>query len=404
MLFSLKRTITIMVCACSVTSGAAIAAAPDAQTTPAPPAVTANSFSAVSPPESRDYLWLSVKGSDIVTSRKSKGGEQRFIPVGIGYARDVILRAQDEEMMQYCNSHFLNTVRLPFYTNRFNGRLDRPIDIDQHISGFIDPVVQSGIKNHVYVLLDDHEYFHQTIEEDKARGTQTSAVWDEKTVNQWIDRWVKVATRYKDEPNILGYELCNEPNGIPAETVRDWYTRCLKAIRKVDTRHIIFVGTADWSHSRAMEKTWGPVAKSVDAPYNNIVFAFHDYPTDNHPWIVHKHVTAFRDKYNVPVMCTEFGASWWDHDETTCREFESGMMAVFAKENVGWMVWAVKTFGDNPRNPTPPPFNKGDDKAEYYKRVKALGPFDSCAYTDIWVPTAHIMASTFPEPASAPKK
>lgn len=348
---------------------------------------------------SRDHVWLSVKGPDIVTSPQSQGGQRRFIPVGVGYARDVIIKAQDDAVMDFCKSHFLNTVRLPFYTRFFNGWPNKPIVMEQHMEEFIDPVVKSARAHDMYVILDDHEYFHERIDEGDARGTQTSAVWREETVNHWIESWVKVATRYKDEPTVLGYELCNEPNGIPAETVRDWYTRCLKAIRQVDKRHIILVGTNDWSHSRAMEKTWGPVAKTVDAPYNQVVFAFHDYPKDNEPWIVQKHITTFRDKYSVPVMCTEFGATWWDHDETTCRQFQSGMMSLFSKENVGWMIWALGTLEDVPRNATPPNRNKDESNEDYRARTKGMRPLDSVAYSDIWAPTARIMASEFPKPA-----
>jgi aryl-phospho-beta-D-glucosidase BglC (GH1 family) len=388
MRFIFTRVVSLMVCVLGAASGAALAADDKDKTL------------------SRDHVWLSVKGSDLVTSPKSKGGERRFIPAGVGYARDVIIKAQDDEVMKFCKERSLNTVRLAFYTNRFNGDTKKPIDIDQHIDGFIDPVVKSAVANNMYVILDDHEYFHQRVDEDTARGTQTSAVWDEKTLNQWIDRWVKIATRYKDEPNVLGYELQNEPNGIAPEIVRDWYTRCLKAIRQVDKRHIIIVGNHNWSHSRAMEGTWGAVAKTVDAPYNQVVFAFHDYPLDDEPWKVQRNITAFRDKYNVPVMCTEFGATWWDHDETTCRQFQSGMMSVFSKENVGWMIWALKTVIDNPRNPTPPNRNKDESKEDYAVRMKehrarynGKPPFDSLAYSDIWAPTARIMASEFPKPA-----
>ena len=350
----------------------------------------------IDPSSSRDYAWLSVKGRDIVSSPRSRGGQRPFIAVGVGYARDVIIRAQDEQVMKFCRAHHLNTVRLPFYNIRFNGDPRKPIVIEDEISNFIDPVVEAAKRNDMYVILDDHEYFHGTIDENKARGQQTSCVWDTPTRDRWIENWVKVAQRYKDNPNVLGYELCNEPNGIAPETVREWYVRCLKAIRQIDNRHIVLVGTCDWSHSRAMEQTWGPVAKTLDAPYNNVVFAFHEYPRDNDPWLVQNYITAFRYKHDVPVLCTEFGATWWAWDETTCREFEAGMMAAFSKEGVGWMVWALGTLEDDPRNPHPPCRNTGESEDDYRARIKGLRPSDSCAYSDIWAPVARIMGSEFP--------
>lgn len=342
-----------------------------------------------------DHVWLRAKGKDIVTSPQSKGGEQQFIAVGVGYAKDVIIPAQDEDVAAFCKSQGLNTIRLAFYTRFFNNRSQEPIDINHHIRTFIDPVVQAAKRHGLYVILDDHGYFSGKIDEAKARQQQSGNRWSEEGVSEWARRWGVIADYYKNEPYVLGYELCNEPHDIEAATVRDWYSRALKEIRKVDTRHIVMVGTNDWSHARALEKTWGEVATSFDAPHNNVVYAFHDYPEDNHPWIVQKHITKFRDKYNVPVMCTEFGATWWNKDETVCREFQAGMLGLFAKENVSWMIWALGGLKNNPRNATPLP-----DKIRKEKNIPRLpkSEYDSCAYSDIWVPIARIMGSEFPQP------
>lgn len=340
--------------------------------------------------------WISVSAGRIVANVAGEPESRPFIPVGIGYCRDVIIKAQDEQVMEYCTAHHLNTVRLAFYTRFFNNNPAKPIDIDAHLASHCDPVIQAARTRGLHVILDDHAYMSSPIDEEKARQEQKSRSWDEAGVQEWIDRWVKVAERYKDDPTVLGYELCNEPHDIAPDLVRAWYTRCLRAIRQVDRRHIVIVGTAVWSHARALESTWGDAAETLDAPYNQVVFAFHDYPRDNEPWIVQQHITAFRDRHHVPVLCTEFGATWWNNDETTCRTFQAGMLAVFAKEDVGWMVWALKNLADNPRDPHPLP------------RVEGAPPppkgkiYDSCAYSDLWAPVARIMATKLPgqQPAS----
>jgi aryl-phospho-beta-D-glucosidase BglC (GH1 family) len=253
-------------------------------------------------------------------------------------------------------------------------------------------VMAAARKHGLYVILDAHEYMSEAVDEAKAREDQKVKGWDEATIQRWINSWVAVAKRYKDDPYVLGYELLNEPHAILPEQARKNYTRCIRAIREVDQRHILIVGNHNWSHARAMEGTWGPVASTVDAPYNNIVFAFHDYPEDNHPWIVQDHITKFRDTHNVPVMCTEFGATHWNKSETVCREFLAGMHTLFAKEDVGWMIWALKRLEDSPRSP----YNEVDKTG--------LGPprvYDSCPYSDLWVPAARIMASPIPQPRNA---
>ncbi len=340
-----------------------------------------------------DYVWLQVKGSRIMTSTASKGGEQPFIPVGIGYARDVIIRAQDKEVMKFSKEHSLNTVRLCIYTKYFNNKAAAPVDLEGHLKNFIDPVIQAAREQKIYVILDGHEYLSSEIDEQTAREKQKVKLWNEADIKAWTDAWVKVATRYRDEPFVLGYEIMNEPHDIKPDDAREKLTRCLKAIRAVDTRHIVILSNHNWSHSRSMEATWGSVASTVDAPFNNVVFSFHDYPEDDHPWKVQKQVVTFRDTHGVPVLCTEFGATQWNKSETVCRQFQVGMMAVFAKEDIGWMVWALKKLVDNPRSP----YNLVDKVG--------IGPppsHDSCQYSDIWAPVARIMASPFPSPMSNP--
>lgn len=333
------------------------------------------------------HVWLKVSGRNIVTSEKAQGGVQPFIPVGVGYARDVIIPAQDDELMKFCRARGLNTIRLAFYTRFFNNRDSEPLNIDEHIRDFILPVVLAAKRNNMYVILDDHGYFTAKIDEAKARQQQKVPRWSESGFNEWIARWRKVAEFFKDEPNVLGYELLNEPHDISPEMTAQWYTRCLKAIREVDKRHIVLMGTCDWSHARALEKTWGKSAQTVDAPYNNVVFSFHDYPEDNHPWDVQRSITAFMKKHNVPVLCTEFGATHWNKSETVCRMFQSGMFALFAKENVGWMIWAIGRLEDSPRAP----YNEVD-------KVNVKPPkYDSVAYSDQWIPTARIMGTPFPK-------
>ncbi len=326
-----------------------------------------------------EFAWIRVKGRHFMTSPLSRDGEQKFIPVGIGYCRDVIIPAQDEEVMKFCKARHLNTIRLSFYTRFFNNNEKAPLEIEEHIRDFILPVVLAAKRHNMYVILDDHGYFTAKIDEAKARQSQSVPRWSDAGFQEWIRRWVKVAEFFKNEPTVLGYELLNEPHDISPEATRMWYTRCLKAIRAVDQRHAILVGNSDWSHARAMEKTWGPVATTVDAPYNNVAFTFHDYPDDNHPWEVAKSITTFRDKYNVPVLCTEFGATHWSKTETVCRMFIAGMLTLFAKEDVGWMIWALKRLEDNPRGPWTAP------------------KWDSCSYSDFWIPAARITASPTPK-------
>lgn len=338
-----------------------------------------------------DHVWLKVKGRDIVTSAKSKGGEQPFYSVGVGYCKDVIVRGYDEEVAKYCKSMSLNTLRLAFYTTHFNNKPEMPLSFED-ITAFIDPVLEAAKRHGLYVILDDHAYFKNEIEEETARGDQKSLGWTEERFQNWVARWVEVAKHYKDEPYILGYELCNEPVCDP-ETARKWYKKCIEAIREVDQRHIVIIGTHHWSHARAMDATWTGIANTVDDPYDNVVFSFHDYPMDDNPWTVQAHLKAFQDKYNVPVMCTEFGGG--GKPERIHREFQVGMLSLFAFERIGWMIWSLSYAPELAEGFPTDAVKEGKE----WKAIPATNPGYWIPFVDLWAPTARIMASPLPEPA-----
>jgi hypothetical protein len=337
------------------------------------------------------HIWLSVHGKDIVTSPNSKGGSQKFYSTGVGYAKNVIVRGYDEEVAEYCKTMGLNTIRLSFYTSFYNNRAHEPLQFDD-ITAFIDPVIKAAKKHNLYVILNDHSYFKNEIDEETARGEQKASGWTTERFTMWVNRWRQVAEYYKDEPYILGYELCNEPVCDP-ETARKWYGRCINEVRSVDKRHIILVGTHHWSHARALEATWSGVADKIDRPYNNVVFSFHDYPLDNNPWEVQSYISTFRNKYNVPVLCTEFGAG--GKPEIVHREFQAGMMALFAFEKVGWMIWSLYYSPDLAMGFPTRAIQNPEDKTW---NVQKSNPGYWIPFVELWAPAAKIMGSSFPQP------
>lgn len=343
-----------------------------------------------------DHLWLRVKGRRIVTSAKANGGERPFVPVGVGYGKDVILHGHDEEVASFCKKMGLNTIRLAFYNQYFNSRAFEPLDF-RDVTAFIDPVLDAAKRHGLYVILDDHAYFKDEIDEATARGEQKGAGWTTARFEDWVKCWGRVAEHYRNEPYILGYELCNEPVCEPA-VARKWYKRAIDEIRRHDTRHIVIVGTHHWSHSRAMAATWEGVADKIDAPYGNVVFSFHDYPLDDPPEKVANYLAAFQDRYGVPVLCTEFGGG--GTPERVHRETQAGMIALFAREGIGWMLWTLED-----RHGSGQPFPTRARKVERgWEIVDQPLPRYWIPFPEVWGPVARIVASPFPCPVKMTSK
>lgn len=339
--------------------------------------------------EAAERLWLRAKGRRIVASASGgDGAERAFVAAGAGYCKDVILRGYDDLVAEYCKRMGLNTIRLAFYTQFFNSRADSPLGMDD-IAEFVDPVIAAARRHGLYVILDDHVYFRNEIDEETARGEQKSAGWTQRRFEEWTRRWGEVAERYRDEPRILGYELCNEPVCEP-EVARRWYKRAVDEIRRRDTRHIVILGAHHWSHSRSMEDTWSGVADKIDAPFDNAVFSFHDYPMDDEPVTVKRHIAAFQRRYRVPVMCTEFGAG--GTPERVHREGQAGMLALFAKGGIGWMIWALQDRPDLAYG-SPTVAVKADRR---WEQVPSPKERYWIPYPELWSPVARIVASPVP--------
>ena len=103
-----------------------------------------------------------------------------------------------------------------------------------------------------------------------------------------------------------------------------------------------------------------------------------------------KVLADFQNRYNVPVMCTEFGGG--GTPERVHREAQAGMLALFAKEGISWMIWTIQDRPDlgcgyptratkvnRKWEPLPPPVER------YW-----------IPYPEIWAPHARIVASPMP--------
>jgi len=339
--------------------------------------------------DSQEHLWLRVKGRQIVTSPLAAGGEVPFIPAGVGYGKDVTLHGYDEEVAAFVKKMGLNTIRLAFYNQYFNSRATEPLEF-RDVVAFVDPVIAAAKRHGLYVILDDHAYFKDEIDEATARGEQKSAGWTTQRFEAWVRAWGRVAERYRNEPYVLGYELCNEPVCEP-EVARKWYKRAVDEIRRHDRRHIVILGAHHWSHSRSMEDTWRDIADKIDAPYDNAVFSFHDYPLDDPPAVVMRNLQAFQAKYDVPVLCTEFGGG--GTPERVHRETQSGMLALFTRLGVGWMLWTLEDrHGEGQPYPTHA-VKQGHD----WSVVDDARPRYWVPFPEIWAPVAEMTASPMPQ-------
>jgi len=223
-----------------------------------------------------------------------------------------------------------NSVRIPFNYRLFvtDGTVPR---LDGPGYELLDRVVSWCRSEGLYVILDMHA----------APGGQTgdniddsfaypflfeSAESQELTVNLWG----KIATRYRNEPAVIGYDLLNEPIAHYFDTaslnpkLEPLYRRIVSGIREVDRNHIIFLGGAQWDSN----------FKVFGSPFDpKLAYTFHKYWMTVNQDAIQEYLT-FRDRYNVPVWMGESG-------ENTDEWIESFRKLLEAK-NIGWCFWPYK--------------------------------------------------------------
>jgi endoglucanase len=262
-------------------------------------------------------------------------GEENASRFWIAYRQNYVTEADIERIAALG----FNSVRPALNARRFLTEGENPAYVDEGFE-LLDHLVQWCKKHQIYVIIDMHG----------APGGQTGAniddspndlpelFTDEKNQERLIELWVKIATRYKDEPTVAAYDLLNEP--LPERTgaaakYKDYleplYQRVTAAIRQVDKKHMITLEGADWAND------WSVFTKPYDA---NLFYQFHYYCWDRPDKLnsIAKFLSR-RGELNAPVWVGETGEKdnliYW----ATTQYFEAN--------NIGWSFWPWKKMDAN---------------------------------------------------------
>ncbi|MBN2525119.1 MAG: cellulase family glycosylhydrolase [Deltaproteobacteria bacterium] len=149
---------------------------------------------------------------------------------------------------------------------------------------WLDDNVAWAKKHGIYLILNMHvpQGGFQSLGEGKA-------LWEDASARErLIGLWMAISKRYRDEPIIAGYDFLNEP--IVTKNRGQWHDladRLVKAVRKVDAYHMLFVERVN-----AVDGDWKEDAQRnfflVDDP--NVVYEFHFYKPfhfthQDAPWV-----------------------------------------------------------------------------------------------------------------------
>jgi hypothetical protein len=232
--------------------------------------------------------------------------------------------------------------------------------------------------DHIYLILDLHAapggQGHDLPIAN--RDSTKPSLWQNKADRQkTIALWKKLAERYKNKKWIGGYDLLNEPNWSfehPNDRnnhgtkdtlnapLRHLLIDITKAIRSVDTHHIIFIEGNGWANNyNGLLPPWD----------NNMVISFHKYWNKNNVASIQKYLNI-RSKYNVPLWLGESGEN--------SNEWYRDAVELMESHDIGWSWWPLKKIGAN--NPFEVKMPPGFHRIIEYWKGKAPKPSQKTAF------------------------
>jgi len=257
----------------------------------------------------------------------------------------------------------VNCVRLPFDFGRLvqgltNYHSGDTIAFDSTYLEYLEEAIELARQRHLFVIPDMHNSLEYAVNKEHIIYINNNTNYQ----SLLIHTWQKIAEHFYNRPNILGYEIINEPN--PNSGDSHWFEiaqRMIDAIRRTDRERILFIDGRDYSGAQQWVHQSDSLRHLTD-PSERIVYAPHLYldiqqngtydPGDHAPpanWEYEvyedvKNILSWSKEVNRPILITEFGflsdySSW----EPVLSELLSEYLDF---HSIGSLLWNMETSRD----------------------------------------------------------
>ncbi|MCS5480772.1 glycoside hydrolase family 5 protein [Corynebacterium sp. YIM 101645] len=178
--------------------------------------------------------------------------------------------------MDFLAARGWRTVKLPIRWERIQPELYQALDAVElgRLTAFLGRCRKAGLR----VNLDIHNYGSYYRDVDGV-GVRTALGERELRVPAFVDLWRRLAAVFRDDPTVVIYNLCAEPQGdyggLRGQTWRAASQAAVEAIREVDPATEIHVAGYGWSGLRNW--SWFNPEPWITDPGRNFRYVGHHY-------------------------------------------------------------------------------------------------------------------------------
>ena len=266
----------------------------------------------------------------------------------------------DEADAAHLASIGMNSVRIPINYRHFEDD-DRPFELLEQGFARLDRVVTLLARHGIYSIIDLHALpGHQNQHWHSDNPTHIATFWDHPHFqDRVVHLWEALADRYKNRPEVAGYNPINEPSDPSNERLLPFYDRLEKAVRAIDPRHVLFLDGNKYS-------TDFSAFDARPEPLPNTVYTAHDYAlpgitsATEYPGVTRgEHFdrgvieqtflrrTEYMRRTGTPIWIGEFGPVYsTDRSQDTWRyQLLRDQLEVYREHGASWALWTYKDIG-----------------------------------------------------------
>ena len=263
----------------------------------------------------------------------------------------------DEADARFLASIGLNSVRVPFGYRHFEDDA-RPFELKEEGFARLDRVVRICAEAGLYTILDLHAvpgWQNQHWHSDNPSGR--ALFWEHPHFqDRVIHLWEALAERYRDRPEVAGYNPLNEPADASGEAIGPFYERLERAIRAIDSRHVLFLDGNRYSSDFS----------AFTEPFPNTVYTAHDYALPGiaadgvYPGVTRGEFfdrsvvertflrrTEFMRRTGTPIWIGEFGPIYTGDPERDAARIRllRDQLEIYREHGASWALWTYKDIG-----------------------------------------------------------